>query len=65
MEKRSRVRRFDYWRRVELLEGNPFARELLAGAYWKTGAFERVLAEDLRQAEALGLSGETLGVPPR
>jgi DNA-binding winged helix-turn-helix (wHTH) protein/Tfp pilus assembly protein PilF len=39
---------------------NPLARELLAGVNWKLGDFERVLAEDLRHAEALGLSGEAL-----
>jgi hypothetical protein len=33
---------------------------LLGGAYRKTGDVERLLAEDLRQAEALGLSGEAL-----
>jgi hypothetical protein len=29
-----------------------FARELLAGAYWKKGDWERLLTEDLRRAEA-------------
>ena len=30
-----------------------FARELLVGAYWKKGDFERQLTEDLRRGEAL------------
>ena len=37
-----------------------FARELLAGAYWKKGDLERLLAEDLKRAEARGLGGAAL-----
>ena len=36
-----------------------FARELLAGAYWKTGDFERLLTEDLKRAEARAANEET------
>ena len=35
-----------------------FARELLAGAYWKKGDWERLLTEDLRRAEARAPSEE-------
>ena len=35
-----------------------FARELLVGAYWKKGDFERLLTEDLRRAEALAPNEE-------
>ena len=37
-----------------------FARELLAGAYWMTGEFERALAEDLKREEARSPDEETL-----
>jgi serine/threonine protein kinase len=37
-----------------------FARELLAGAYWKKGDLERTLEEDRKRAKALGASEETL-----
>jgi tetratricopeptide (TPR) repeat protein len=33
-----------------------FARELLVGAYWKKGDFKRQIEEDLKRAEARGLS---------
>jgi tetratricopeptide (TPR) repeat protein len=33
-----------------------FARELLVGAYWKKGDFVRQIVEDLKRAEARGLS---------
>jgi tetratricopeptide (TPR) repeat protein len=36
-----------------------FARELLGGAYWKLGDFERVLTEDLKRAEARSPNEET------
>jgi serine/threonine protein kinase len=36
-----------------------FARELLGGAYWKLGDFERALREDLQRAEARSSDGET------
>ena len=39
---------------------NPYVHDLLCGAYWAMGDFERLLAEDLRYAEALGLSEEAL-----
>ena len=35
-----------------------FARELLVGAYWKKGDFERQLTEDLRRGEALAPNEE-------
>ncbi len=35
-----------------------FARELLVGAYWKKGDFKRQIVEDLKRAEARGLSEE-------
>ena len=35
-----------------------FARELLVGAYWKKGDFRRQIEEDLKRAEARGLSEE-------
>ena len=37
-----------------------FARELLTGAYWMTGEFERALAEDLKRVEARSPDEETL-----
>ena len=37
-----------------------FARELLTGAYWMTGDFERALAEDLKRVEARSPDEETL-----
>ena len=37
-----------------------FARELLTGAYWMTGEFERGLAEDLKRVEARSPDEETL-----
>jgi tetratricopeptide (TPR) repeat protein len=37
-----------------------FARELLTGAYWMTGEFERAVAEDLKRAEARCPDAETL-----
>ena len=37
-----------------------FARELLSGAYWMTGQFERALAEDLKRVEARSPDEETL-----
>jgi serine/threonine protein kinase len=39
-----------------------FARELLTGAYWMTGQFERALAEDLKRAELRAPDEETLAV---
>jgi len=39
---------------------NPYVHELLSGAYWTNGDFERFMAEELRYATALGLSGEAL-----
>lgn len=36
-----------------------FARELLAGAYWKIGDYERLLTEDLKRAEARAPNEET------
>jgi tetratricopeptide (TPR) repeat protein len=36
-----------------------FARELLVGAYWKKGDFERQLTEDLRRGEARAPNEET------
>lgn len=41
---------------------NLFARELLAGAYFKTGQFMRMLDEDLSRAALLGVSDDTLAV---
>ncbi len=32
------------------------AREFLAGAYWKKGDFDRLMAENLKQAEAFGMA---------
>lgn len=32
------------------------AREFLAGAYWKKGDFDRLMAENLKQAEAFGVA---------
>ena len=37
---------------------NPYAHDLLSGAYWTIGDFERLFAEGLRHAAALGLLGE-------
>jgi tetratricopeptide (TPR) repeat protein len=37
-----------------------FARELLTGAYWMTGEFERALAEDLKRVEARSPDAEAL-----
>jgi hypothetical protein len=37
---------------------NPRVHDLLTGAYWTIGDFERLLAERLRHAAALGLPGE-------
>jgi tetratricopeptide (TPR) repeat protein len=37
-----------------------FARELLTGAYWMTGEFERALAEDLKRVEARSPDEDTL-----
>jgi tetratricopeptide (TPR) repeat protein len=37
-----------------------FARELLGGAYWKMGDFERALTEDLKRAEVRSPNEETL-----
>jgi tetratricopeptide (TPR) repeat protein len=42
-----------------------FARELLTGAYWMTGEFERALAEDLKRAELRAPDEETLTVIKR
>jgi DNA-binding winged helix-turn-helix (wHTH) protein/Flp pilus assembly protein TadD len=39
---------------------NPYVHDLLTGAYWTIGDFERLLAEGLRYAAALGLPGEGL-----
>jgi DNA-binding winged helix-turn-helix (wHTH) protein len=36
------------------------AREFLAGAYWKKGDFDRLMAENLKQAEAFGMAGPQL-----
>jgi tetratricopeptide (TPR) repeat protein len=42
-----------------------FARELLTGAYWMTGEFERALAEDLKRAELRAPDEDTLAVIKR
>jgi serine/threonine protein kinase len=42
-----------------------FARELLTGAYWMTGEFERALDEDLKRVEARSPDEETLAALKR
>ena len=42
-----------------------FARELLTGAYWMTGEFERGLGEDLKRAKLRAPDEETLSVIKR
>jgi DNA-binding winged helix-turn-helix (wHTH) protein len=39
---------------------HPMARELLSGAYWKLGDFERLEEEEVTQAAAFGVPEETL-----
>jgi DNA-binding winged helix-turn-helix (wHTH) protein/cytochrome c-type biogenesis protein CcmH/NrfG len=36
------------------------AREFLAGAYWKKGDFDRLMTENIKQAESFGMTGDAL-----
>ena len=44
---------------------NPFARELAGGVYFKTRQIDRMVAEDLKRAEAFGVPAEALAAARR